>query len=105
MFFEQTDVTFAACADDNKTYFFDKNIEVLLSKLQIFALKLFEWFSDNDKKMNSGKCHLILSSNNENKKIELNGEVINNTKSKNVLAFILIINESLIHTLKLFVKR
>ena len=98
MFFEQTHVTFAACADDNKTYFCDKNIEVLLSKLQIFALKLFEWFPDNDKKMNSGKCHLILRSNNENKKIELNGEVINNTKSKNVLVFILIINESLIHT-------
>ena len=29
-------------------------------------------------KMNSDKRHLILSSNDENKKIELNGEVINN---------------------------
>ena len=29
--------------------------------------------------MNSDKCHLILSSNDENKKTELNGEVINNT--------------------------
>ena len=31
-------------------------------------------------KMNSNKCHLILSSNNENKKIELNGEAINSTQ-------------------------
>ena len=30
--------------------------------------------------MNSGKCNLILSSNNENKKIELNVEVINHTQ-------------------------
>ena len=44
MFFEQTDVNFAAYADDNTPYFCDKNLKVLLSKLQIFALKLFEWF-------------------------------------------------------------
>ena len=30
--------------------------------------------------MNSDKCHLILSSNDKNKKIGLNGEVINNTQ-------------------------
>ena len=76
MFFEQTDVNFAAYADDNTLYFCGKNLEVLLSKLQICALKLFEWFSNNYMKMNSDKCHLILSSSDENKKTELNGEVI-----------------------------
>ena len=92
MFFEQKDVNFAAYADDNTPYFFDKNLEVLLSKLQICALKLFEWFSNNHMKMNSDKCHLILSSNDENKKIELNGEVINNTQEvSNFSVFILII--------------
>ena len=30
-------------------------------------------------KMNSDKCHLILSSNNGNKKIELKEDFINNT--------------------------
>ena len=69
MFFEQKDVNFAAYADDNTPYFCDKNLEVLLSKLQICALKLFEWFSNNYMKINSGKCHLVLSSNNQNKKI------------------------------------
>ena len=92
MFFEQKDVNFAAYADDNTPYFCDKNLEVLLSKLQICALKLFEWFSNNHMKMNSDKCHLILSSNDENKKIELNGEVINNTQEvSNFSVFILII--------------
>ena len=42
--------------------------------------------------MNPDKCHLILSSNDENKKIELNGEVLTVQKSKNVLVFILIVN-------------
>ena len=80
MFFEQKDVNFAAYADDNTPYVCDKNLEVLLSKLQIYALKLHEWFSNNYMKINSDKCHLILSSNDENKNIELNGEVIKNTQ-------------------------
>ena len=83
--FEQPDVKFVAYADDNTPYFCDKNLEVLLSKLQICILKLFEWFSNNHMKMNSDKCHLILSSNDENKKIELNGEAINNTQVQKLL--------------------
>ena len=35
-------------------------------------------------KINS-ECHLIFSSNDENKKIELNGEVINNTQTQKLL--------------------
>ena len=35
--------------------------------------------------MNSDICHLILSSNDKNKKIELNGEVINNTQVQKLL--------------------
>ena len=42
MFFEQKDVNFAAYADDNTPCFCDKNFEILLSKLQICALKLLE---------------------------------------------------------------
>ena len=82
MFFEQKGVNFAAYAEDNTPHFCDK---VLLSKLQICELKLSEWFSNNHIKMNSGKFHLILSSNDENKKIELNGEAINNTQVQKLL--------------------
>ena len=35
--------------------------------------------------MNSDKCHLIISSNYANKKIEFNGEVINNTQVQKLL--------------------
>ena len=85
MFFEQKDVNFAAYADDNTPYFCDKNLEVLLIKLQICVLKLLEWLLNNHMKMNSDKWHLIIGSNDENKKIELNGEVINNTQVQNLL--------------------
>ena len=55
MFFEQKDVNFAAYADDNTPHFCDKNLEVLLIKLQICVLKLLEWLLNNHMKMNSDK--------------------------------------------------
>ena len=76
MFFGHKDFNFAAYTDDNTQYFCDKNLEVLLSKLQISALKLLQWFSDNYIKTNFDKCHLIFSSNDENKKIQLNNRLI-----------------------------
>ena len=85
IYFEQKDVKFAAYADDNTPYFCDKNLEVILSKLQIYTLKLLEWFSNNYVKMNSDKCHLILSSNEKNRKIELIGEIINQTQIQELL--------------------
>ena len=78
MFFKQKDVNFPEYAHDKAPYLCDKNLEVRLSKLQICVLKLLEWFSNSYMKMNSDKCHLILTFNDENKKIELNEEVINN---------------------------
>ena len=80
MFFEQKDVKLAAYADDNTPCFWDKNLKLLLSKPQTYTLKLLDWFSNNYMKMNSDKCQLILSSNNENKKTELNEKAINNTQ-------------------------
>ena len=44
MLFLQKRVNVAAYADDNTPYFCDKNLNALLSKFQICALKLFEWF-------------------------------------------------------------
>ena len=68
MFFEQKDVNFAAYADDNTPYFYDKNLEVHLSKLQIYTLKLLEWFSNDYMKMNPDKCNFSLSSNDKIRK-------------------------------------
>ena len=53
MLFLQKDVNVAAYTDDNSPYFCDKTPEVLLSKLQVCALKLLEWFSNICVKINS----------------------------------------------------
>ena len=39
MLYEHKDVNFAAYADDNTSYFCDKNLEVLLSKLSDMCTK------------------------------------------------------------------
>ena len=90
---------------DNTHYFFDINLEVLPSKVQICVLKLLEWFSNNDMEMNSDKYHLILSSNDENKKIGNNGEVINKSQVQKLLVVHIDYELNLIHTLRLYVKR
>ena len=60
MFFEQKSINFAAYADDNTPYLFDKKLEIFPSKPQICAPKLLEWFSNNYTEMNFDKCHLII---------------------------------------------
>ena len=54
--------------------------------------------------MKSDKCHLTLSSDNKNKKIELKGEVISNTQIEKLLAVHIDckLKFYLIHTLKLW---
>ena len=84
-FFEQKDFKVATCSDDNGSYVCDKNLQVLLITLQIYALKLFELFSNSYIKINSDNSNLVFSSNRENKKVELNGEVINNTQVQKLL--------------------
>ena len=80
-----------AAYEDNTPYFYHKNFELLFSKFQICALKLLEWFSSNYMKMNSDKCHHILSSNDENKKTELNGKVIKSKICKYKIFFTVIL--------------
>ena len=52
--------------------------------------------------MNSGKCLVILSSNDDNKKTGLNREVINNTQVQKLLQVHI---DYKLHTLELFIKR
>ena len=57
--------------------------------------------------MNSEKCHLLLSSSDENQKIELKGEVISNTQVQKLLGVHIAYKlkfDTHIETLKLYVK-
>ena len=58
------DVDFASYADDNTIYQSGRTVDDVINGLQVSAEKLFQWFSDNQMKGNTDKCHLIMSINN-----------------------------------------
>ena len=55
------DIDIANYADDNTIYKEHENIDDLITSLQNAAAKLFKWFSGNQMRGNSDKCHLLLS--------------------------------------------
>ena len=64
LFLVVKDVNFASYADDNSIYQSGRNVNDIINDLQLSAEKLFRWFSDNQMKGITDKCHLIMSPNN-----------------------------------------
>ena len=64
LFLVVKDVNFASYADDNTIYQSGRNVDNVINNLQLSVEKLFRWFSDNQMKGNTDKCHLIMSTNN-----------------------------------------
>ena len=58
-FLENTDI--ASYADDNTLYSAQKNRETVINTIETSSQVLFDWFSDNFMKANSGKSHLLMS--------------------------------------------
>ena len=58
------DVNFASYTDDNTIYQSSRSVDDVINDLQLSAEKHFRWFSDNQMKRNSDKCHLVMSTNN-----------------------------------------
>ena len=69
-------------ADDNTAYVCEGHMNKIILTLEGAASKLFLWISQNDLKANPDKSHLLLS-NNEDRIIYIQSEVIENAKSKN----------------------
>ena len=55
------DIDIANYADNNTIYKEHENIDDLIISLQDAAAKLFKWFSHNQMKGSTDKCHLLLS--------------------------------------------
>ena len=55
------DIDIPNYADGNTIYKEHENIDDLITSLQDAAANLFKWFSDNQRKVNTDKCHLLLS--------------------------------------------
>ena len=70
--------------DDNTPYACGGIINQIISTLEGAASKLFLWISQNDLNANPDKLHLLLS-NNEDRIINIQSEIIKNTNSKKLL--------------------
>ena len=47
---------------DNTPYTADESAKEIIDKLEVETKCLFKWFSDNQVKVNSDKCHLLITS-------------------------------------------
>ena len=76
------DEQIASYADDNTPYVVEKSYTDVKGKLEIISTKLFNWLSINQMKGNAEKCHFILSDNNTELSIDIEGVSIK-TRSRN----------------------
>ena len=69
---------FTTYVNDNTLYDAGNTIEDVISSLEESSKKFFKWFSNNQMQGNSGKCHLILSTN-EPAQIQIGESLIEST--------------------------
>ena len=62
IFFTVNEIDFSSYADDITPFVSGDRIEDVLDSLENASLKLFDWFSNNQMKVNPDKCHLLTSS-------------------------------------------
>ena len=61
LFFIVNEINFASYADDNTSFVSGDRLDDVLDSLENASLKLFEWFSNNQMKVNPYKFHLLTS--------------------------------------------
>ena len=83
MFCENSDI--ANYADDNSPYANEKEIELVTSKLKDDSEMLLNWVSQNALKANPDKFHMILSDDNNDISIFVDGHEIINSPHKKLL--------------------
>ena len=60
-FLEYGNNYFANFADNAKIYIADENTKQVLTNLSALAQKIHTWLANNQTKVDHGKCHLLLS--------------------------------------------
>ena len=84
LFLIVNDIDIANYADDNTIYKEHKNIDDLITSLQSAAAKLFKWFSHNQMRGNTDKCHLLLSKD-ESSEIHIGDSIIKSSTCEKLL--------------------
>ena len=93
-------------ADDTTPYFVGSTTAEVLENLSCLTKKLFSWIANNQMKANDDKCHLILSSPDEDAVIQMEESTIKYFKIKKLL--VVRIDYKLkcnTHMLRLYVKK
>ena len=72
-------------ADDNTPYAIDTNLENIINTLTDNTSVLIEWFNNNYFKMNTDKCHLLITNHDENVSINIANEIIKGSNSVKLL--------------------
>ena len=83
LFLEHEDCCFTNYADDTTPYVVTKNTADVIENFAIVTQKLFTWFANNQMKVNHEKCHLLLSTQDE-ENIQIGNTTIKRSKSKSI---------------------
>ena len=84
LFLVMKETEFTSYSDDKNLYDAGNTIEDVISSIQESSEKHFKWFSDNQVQGNSGKCNLILSTN-EPAQIQIGESLIESAKCEKLL--------------------
>ena len=72
-------------ADDNTPYSIESNVETLINNLVNDTSTLIKWFNDNYFKMNTDKCHLLVTHHEDDVSAVIDGQTIQSCKSVKLL--------------------
>ena len=85
LFLEDENNYFANYADDTTPYYFGSTTTEVLDNLSCLTKKLFSWFANNQMKANDDKCHLILSSPEDDIAFQIKNSTLKCSKVKKLL--------------------
>ena len=88
LFLESENSWFTNYADDTTPYAVANDTAEVLENLTNITRKLFTWFANNQMKANHGKCHLLLSTQ-EDANIQIENSIINCARSQKLLGVVL----------------
>ena len=88
MFLISEGTCFTGYADDNTPFVVRDNTADVIRALEEIGESLLNWFSNNEMKLNTDKCHLLLNSQEPNA-FEIDDLHINNSLSEELLGITL----------------
>ena len=87
LFLKHENCCYVNCPDDTTHYNVANNTAEILEKLRNITQRLFNWFASDQMKANLGKCHLLLSTQ-EDANIQISNTTINCSRSQKLLGMV-----------------